>query len=154
VKVLLEATETLIEDADVELVGWVHEALDAFGLPYTQLGSTFEFVPRSDDHGVFVTCVARNWVLSAFALYATEPEPEALDTYLRLGGGMDELGYTYALRPLRSTSKDSLVLLCKHRLPDAQRSAEDVAAVLDSMIAQLFVGHRELERAERRMYDG
>ncbi len=67
---------------------------------------------------------------------------------------MDELGYTYALRPLRSTSKDSLVLLCKHRLPDAQRSAEDVAAVLDSMIAQLFVGHRELERAERRMYDG
>jgi len=154
VKILPVRTETLIEDADAELVRRVHDALDAFGLPFTQLGSTFEFVPRSDDHEVFVTCVARNWVLSAFALYATEPEPEALDTYLRLSGGMDELGYTYALRPLRSTGKDSLVLLCKHRLPDAQRSVEDVAAVLDSMIAQLFVGHRELERAEQRMYDG
>jgi len=147
------AVETTIDDGDVELVGLVRDALEAFGLACTQLGSSFEFVPRSDDHEVFVTCVARNWVLTAFALYATEPEPEALDTYLRLGGGMDELGYTYALRPLRSTGKDSLVLLCKHRLPDAQRSAEDVAAVLDSMIAQLFVGHRELERAERRMYE-
>ena len=123
------AVETTIDDGDVELVGLVRDALEAFGLACTQLGSSFEFVPRSDDHEVFVTCVARNWVL-------------------------DELGYTYALRPLRSTGKDSLVLLCKHRLPDAQRSVEDVAAVLDSMIAQLFVGHRELERAEQRMYDG
>ncbi len=150
---MLPATaETLIEEADVELVGRVREALDAFGLPCTQMGSTFELAPESDGHQVFVTCVAGNWVLSAFALYATEPEPEALDAYLRLGGGMDELGYTYALRPLRSTGRDSLGLLCKHRLPDGHRSPEDVAAVLDSMIAQLFVGHRELERAEQRMY--
>jgi len=99
------AVETTIDDGDVELVGLVRDALEAFGLACTQLGSSFEFVPRSDDHEVFVTCVARNWVLTAFALYATEPEPEALDTYLRLSGGMDELGYTYALRPLRSTGR-------------------------------------------------
>jgi hypothetical protein len=143
------------EDAtDLDLAALVLGAFDLMGFDDVEsYGPIVQLVVNDDAHEILLECTALASVVTCTALYSSEPEDEMVGQLLTFGGRMNHVPYTYVVRPLRD-GRPGLSLMAKFAVPEALRSVEAMASLLNAAVTGLHLGHRMLFDAERRAHGG